>query len=81
MTRIIVVSGLAYLLLNTVAFGQQQPDPAFLQRSISIVQAQRNQALDSVAFLAAKVDGLTEELTKAQARIKELETEKENAAK
>jgi hypothetical protein len=51
----------------------QQADPAFMQRAIAALQAQRNQALDAAAVSDAKVAGLTEDLTKANSKIKELE--------
>lgn len=51
----------------------QQPDAAFLQRAISAVQTQRNVAMDAAAVAEARVAAVTEELNKAQARVKELE--------
>lgn len=64
-------------LLATPALAQQQPpDPAFLQRFLGAMQAQRNQALDVAAVGEAKAQGLAEDLAKAQARIKELEQNK-----
>lgn len=47
---------------------QQPPDPAFMQRALGALQAQRNQA---------KAAGLADDLAKAQARIKELEGKQE----
>lgn len=63
------------MLLSTLpAFAQHQPaDPAFLQRAISAMQAQRNQAMDAAAVLQARADGLQDELSKAQAKLKELD--------
>lgn len=68
---------LLLLALGTSALAQQ-PDPIFLQKAIAAVQTQRNLAMDTAAVAEAKVAQLTEELTKAQARIKELE-DKANA--
>lgn len=70
---------LAFLLLTTPALAQQQssPDPAFMQRAISSLQVQRNQAMDAAAINEAKAAGLADDLTKAQARIKELEKKPE----
>lgn len=68
---------LLLLALGGPAFAQQ-PDPIFLQKAIAAVQTQRNLAMDTAAVAEAKVAQLTEELTKAQARIKELE-DKANA--
>lgn len=75
MRLILIVAALA---LASPAFSQQAPlDSAFLQRAIAAVQTQRNVALDSAAVAEAKVSGLTEELAKANARIKELEAKPE----
>lgn len=68
---------LGSLLLASPALGQQAPDPAFLQRAITAVQTQRNLALDAQAVAEAKVATLIEELAKAQARVKELESKTE----
>ena len=51
----------------------QQPDPAFMQKAITALQAQRNQALDSAAVAEAKASGVSDELNNAKNRIKELE--------
>lgn len=59
--------------LPAVAQVPTPPDPAFLQRALGSIQSQRNQALDAAAACEARVVGLTEDLAKAQARIKELE--------
>lgn len=55
----------------------QQSDAATLQRLLSAVENQRNQALTQHAMAEARAAGLTEELTKANARIKELEPKAE----
>lgn len=71
MKKIIIV----ILLLASPTFAQQQPvDPAVMQRVINSLQAQRNQALDAAASQEVRAVGLTEDLSKAQARIKELES-------
>jgi hypothetical protein len=70
---------LSLALLSTPAFAQQS-DPAFLNRAIAVLQAQRNQALDSVAAERARADGLSDDLAKAQARIRELEPKPEAKA-
>jgi TolA-binding protein len=57
----------------TTVVAAQQADPAFLQRAITAVQTQRNLAMDAQAVAEARVASLTDDLTKAQARIKELE--------
>lgn len=69
---------LLLLLISSPALAQQQPDTAFMQRAITAIQTQRNAALDQAVLLQAKVDGLTEDLAKAQARIKELEPKPED---
>lgn len=64
------------ILFISPAFAQQAyspPDPVFLQRAISSIEAQRNQALTAQAIAEAKLAGAIEELTKTNARIKELE--------
>ena len=64
----------AILALTSPAIAQQAPpDPAVLQRALSALQAQRNQAMDAAASAEIKAAGLAEDLAKAQARIKELE--------
>ena len=52
---------------------EQANNPAFLQRVIGSMQGQRNVSNDAVAVLEAKVAGLTDDLNKANAKIKELE--------
>lgn len=61
------------LLFATPVFAQQ-PDPAFMQRAIPILQTQRNAALDQAVAEKARADGLADDVAKAQARIKELES-------
>jgi hypothetical protein len=74
---LIVVS----VMLSTSAFSQQQaPDPTAMQRAITILQAQRNQASDQAAAAEIRATGLADDLAKAQATIKGLE-EKEKAPK
>lgn len=66
-----------FCLAAWAGFAQQAPDPAFLQRALSALQAQRNAALDSQVVAEARAAGLTDDLAKATARIKELETKPE----
>lgn len=66
----LLIAGL--LVFSTPVFAQQ-PDLPFLQRAVGSLQAQRNAALDAQVVAEAKVAGLTEDLAKANARIKELE--------
>lgn len=68
---------LLILLIASPALAQQQPDPAFLQRALGAMQTQRNQAMDALAVSEAKAAGLADDLGKANARIKELETKSE----
>ena len=44
------------LLSPAMAFAQQA-DPALLNRAIAVLQAQRNQALDTAAVQQARADG------------------------
>lgn len=75
MKKIIV---LALALLATPALAQQQPPPAFLEKAIAALQTQRNNALDAQAAAEARAALLAEELTKAKARITELEAPKKD---
>lgn len=69
------------LLWSTSAFTQQQaPDPAFLQRVIVALEQQRTQALTAQAIAEARVGLLSDELIKANARIKELEPKPDTPA-
>lgn len=65
---------LLILVLSTSVVYAQTADPIFLQHAIATLQAQRNAAMDAQTIAEAKLAGLTDELTKANARIKELET-------
>lgn len=73
------------ITISTPVFAQQPPlppAPTFLERAIASVQTQRNVALDAQAVAEAKLAILTEELAKANAKIKELEPKpKEEEAK
>jgi hypothetical protein len=65
---------LIFALAASPAFAQQPAaDPANLMRAVSVLQQQRNSAMDQSASEAVRANGLAEELAKAQARIKELE--------
>jgi hypothetical protein len=70
----------ALILLTSGAAAQQQPDPATSQRLLEITKAQRAQFLELLTEAAARGDVLANELSKAQARIKELEKKQEEAA-
>jgi hypothetical protein len=61
---------------------QQQPsDPVTLQRILASTQAQRNQFLDALTAASARIDALTDDLGRAQVRIKELESAKTEISK
>lgn len=64
---------LATALLAVSPALAQQVDPAFLQRALSALQMQRNQAADQAAVEKARADGLADDLAKAQAEIKSLQ--------
>lgn len=68
---------LLLLLALTSSASAQQPDPIFLQKAITAVQTQRNLAMDAAAVAEAKAAQLSDDLAKAQARIKELEPKPE----
>lgn len=72
-----------FLITSTVAFAQQpapstQADPVILQRALTVLQSQRNQAMDAAAAADIRSAGLVDDLAKANARIKELEPAKES---
>lgn len=72
----------ALLTLTTPALAQQQApsDPAYLQQAILALQAQRNEAMDRSAAIAANVQMLAAENEKLKARVKELEAKTAPAA-
>jgi hypothetical protein len=70
----------ALILLTSGASAQQPPDPATSQRLLEITKAQRAQFLELFTEAVARGDLLANELSKAQARIKELEKKQEEAA-
>lgn len=73
---------LAFLLLASPAFAQQAPtDPATLQRAITILQQQRNQALDMQANSEMRAAQLTEENAKLKAELDELRKKQPPAKK
>lgn len=56
----------AFILLASPAFAQQ-PDPAFLQKLIPSLEAQRNDAMNKAAVAEAKAAQLAEEVQKLKA--------------
>ena len=71
MKRFIIASAL--LFVPAAGSAQQTPDPAFLQKALTAMQAQRNQASDAQAVLEARLSMANEELAKAKDKIKEME--------
>lgn len=71
----------ALVLFASPALAEQKPDPEFLQKALTVMQAQRNNAMDADAVAEAKLATTTDELAKAQARIKELEAKSGDKAK
>jgi hypothetical protein len=69
-----IVLAFVALLMTTSAFAQPQlpPDPAFLQKAITALQQQRNDALDRQAGSEAKASQLAEENAKLKAENEEL---------
>lgn len=63
---------------SALAQQAQPPDPAFLQRALTAMQGQRNQAMDALAISEAKTAGVAEELAKTTARVKELEAKEQS---
>lgn len=75
MKKIIIVFSI--LVFNVSAYSQElSNDPVFLKNMINTVANQRNIALNTAAIYETKITALSEELSKAQERIKELEKEK-----
>jgi hypothetical protein len=64
----------AFLLLASPVYAQEKiTDPDYLAKLVNILQAQRNQAMDSLTISEAKAAKLTEDLAAAKKRIEELE--------
>lgn len=77
----LVILILALALPSVVLAQQQTVDVVFLQRALAAIEQQRNQALTAQAIAEAKIGGLSDELTKANAKIKELEAKETPDAK
>lgn len=77
-TAIVAVS----LLLATGAFAQPQPppDPVFLARALSALQAQRNAALDAQVVAEARAAMLADDVAQLKAKLDEM-TKKAEPAK
>lgn len=61
---------IAVLVFSAPAYAQQA-DPAFLQKAIAAVQAQRNNALDAAAVAEARAAQLADENAKLKAQIEQ----------
>jgi len=72
MTR---VAAVLIALVAMPAHAQQQPpiDPATLQRAITVLQQQRNQAMDSQVNSEVQRAALAEEVERLKAKIAEIE--------
>ena len=73
MLKVTTLSALLFVALANSPTFADQPDPAFLQKALSAVQAQRNQAADVQAALEARLAIVSDDLSQAKKRIKELE--------
>jgi hypothetical protein len=80
MTRALIITAFLFAA-SSAAAQQQQLDPALMQRTLEVVAAQRNNAMNAAAVTEAKAAGLAEELAKANARLKELEPKPDAPAK
>lgn len=60
------------LALVTPAFAQQ-PDPATMQKAITVLQQQRNSAMDQAASAQTEAMRLADEVAKLKAEIAELQ--------
>ena len=71
----------AIALLVTPALAQQAPpDPAFMQKAIVALQAQRNAALDAQAVAEARASVLAEEVATLKKQIDETRAKAEKPA-
>lgn len=61
------------LALTASALAQQPPDPKFMQHAIEALTAQRNNALDGQAALAARLAIANDDLAKMNAKVAEME--------
>jgi hypothetical protein len=77
MKRILIAASLACLIAGPALAQQQPPDPVMLQHALTAVRAQREQAFDQSANWEATARRLSDDLAKANARIKELEPKPE----
>lgn len=68
-------ASLLVLLVVSPALAQQQPDPAFLQKAIIAMQAQRNAAQDSAAAESARAAMLADEVARLNAELDKLRSE------
>jgi hypothetical protein len=62
---------LALVSGGLVAHAQQQPDPAFLQKAVQVLQTQRNNEADQRAVAEARAAMLQDEVTKLQKELAE----------
>lgn len=73
---------IAFLLLSTSAFAQQQPsDPAFMQKAISALQAQRNAAQDAAASAEARLAQLMDDFGNLRTELAKAKADLEAAKK
>lgn len=63
----------AALAVSPAAAQQMQTDVMTLQRTIAVLEQQRNGAMNQAAMAETRAAAIQAELEKAQARIKELE--------
>lgn len=63
---------LAATILPLTASAQQQPNPAFLEKAVAALQAQRDQANNAHAGAEAQRALLADEVTRLKAEIEEM---------
>lgn len=73
MKRLLAAAAAAVLAILPAFAQQAPPDPAFLQRALAAVQAQRNAALDDAAGMRAQYESTLDQLAIARTRINDLE--------
>lgn len=76
MKKILIAVALLFSTASLASAQTQAPDPDFMAKALAALQNQRNQALDNQAALEAKLAQATDQLNKANAKIKELEDAK-----
>jgi len=76
MLRIALIAAFAVVLMP-YALAQQRPDPAFLEKALTSMEAQRNSAMNAHAATEARLALANEEIARLKAEIEKLTPKKE----